>query len=82
VGFSFLFCIKTKGTPILLLGGNRQMDKAIFTEDMTVDEFKAKVMELDSPEKREEAAVSLMNVLGAKLGSKWRCSNLVDCRLG
>ena len=45
------------------------MDKAIFTEDMTVDEFKAKVLELDTPEKRQEAAISLINVLGAKLDS-------------
>ncbi len=40
------------------------MDKAIFTEDMTVDEFIAKVRELDTPKKRQEAATSLVNVLG------------------
>ncbi len=45
------------------------MDKAIFTEDMTVDEFIAKVRELDTPKKRQEAATSLVNVLGAKLDS-------------
>ncbi len=45
------------------------MDKAIFTENMTVDEFIAKVRELDTPEKRQEASTSLVNVLGAKLDS-------------
>jgi hypothetical protein len=45
------------------------MDKAIFTEDMTADEFIAKVLDLDTPEKREEATVSLINVLSAKLDS-------------
>jgi len=43
--------------------------QAIFTEDMTVDEFIAKVRELDTPEKRQEASTSLVNVLGAKLDS-------------
>ena len=51
------------------------MNKPVFTEDMTPEEFKAKTLEMANwpPEAMEEASVSFIKVLETKvLSGEWQ----------